>query len=112
MIRHAEKMRKAAARRHEAARREQLIEQGVELLVDRLGADDLRHLGEILAEIDLHKFRQAVLDAITELPVDEEPRVYKGLDNFKVALEAARQSPQKPAPVKPKVARVSDSSAE
>jgi hypothetical protein len=72
MIRFGERERKRRFRERAAAYREQLIEAGVRLLVDKLG-DDLSHFCDILHEVNPYSLRQKLQDAVDAMPVCEEP---------------------------------------
>jgi hypothetical protein len=60
VIGYAERERKAAARRCEAAHRAELITAAVQILIDRLSADDLERLVEILFSTSPIAFREAL----------------------------------------------------
>src|SRR5262249_34963373 len=85
--------RKRAARERAAARRERLLTEAVNLVVNTLGSSSLTRLVQLLNAIDPHKFRARVLEAAERLPPEPEPKPAPEFDEGKIAeLRAKFQS--------------------
>jgi hypothetical protein len=90
LIKFSEQLRKKQLRERAAAYREQLIEAGVRLLVDKLG-DDLSHFCDILHEVNPYSLRKKLQDALdAKEGGDDEP---PDTDAAVEALRAAYRTP-------------------
>jgi hypothetical protein len=89
-----EQERKRRARLAAAARRADLVAEGVRLLCDKLSDDDLRRLVSVLWEAAPYALRdalQAAVDVADEVAQDDEPP--DDLDALRASLAARKPGP-------------------